>query len=148
MIGWRIGWVVAPEILASVMQRAHIYNGLVAGGIGQAGSVAALNAPQSDLSHAIAEWLRRRDAIIEQLDGLPYVRPSGGWSMVMEAQALGIAPPDLSTALIKERVAATPMTAWGETVAPRFIRFIFATEPVERLVLLRERLDRALNSFG
>jgi aspartate/methionine/tyrosine aminotransferase len=148
MIGWRIGWVVAPEILASDMQRAHIYNGLVAGGIGQAGSVAALNASQSDLSHAIAEWLRRRDAIIEQLDGLPYVRPNGGWSMVMEAQALGIAPPDLSMALIKERVAATPMTAWGETVAPRFIRFIFATEPVERLALLRERLDRAMNAFG
>lgn len=40
--------------------------------------------------------------------------------------------------------AATPMTAWGETVAPRYIRFIFSREPVERIALLRERLNLAL----
>jgi len=36
-------------------------------------------------------------------------------------------------------VAATPMTGWGADVAARHVRFVFATEPVERLRTLGER---------
>jgi hypothetical protein len=36
------------------------------------------------------------------------------------------------------------MTAWGETVAPRYVRLVFSNEPVERLALLGERLRAAL----
>jgi hypothetical protein len=36
------------------------------------------------------------------------------------------------------------MTTWGERVSPRFIRFVYSNEPVERLSLLGERLRRAL----
>src|SRR5919106_4720398 len=59
MIGWRIGWVVSPPDLGDDSARAHIYNGLTAGGIAQAGAVAALRAPSSDLASAVAEWERR-----------------------------------------------------------------------------------------
>src|ERR671935_186245 len=38
MIGWRIGWVVAPGELANDVSRVHIYNGLVASGFGQIGA--------------------------------------------------------------------------------------------------------------
>jgi aspartate/methionine/tyrosine aminotransferase len=57
---------------------------------------------------------------------------------------LGISPPELSRALAEQKVAATPMTAWGEHVAPRYIRFVYANEPVERLATLGERLQTAL----
>jgi hypothetical protein len=36
------------------------------------------------------------------------------------------------------------MTAWGETVAPRFVRLVFSNEPVERLSMLGARLRAAL----
>jgi hypothetical protein len=36
------------------------------------------------------------------------------------------------------------MTAWGETVAPRHVRFVFSNEPVERLAQLGRRLGAAL----
>ena len=144
MIGWRIGWVVAPEGLADDVARAHIYNGLTAGGVAQAGAVAALRAPVEDLNHAVAEWERRRNATLEQLQGLPAVRSAGGWSLLLDAQALGMSPTDLSQALAKQKVAATPMTSWGEQVAPRYIRFVYSNEPVERLASLRERLEAAL----
>jgi aspartate/methionine/tyrosine aminotransferase len=148
MIGWRIGWVVSPAAIADDMARAHIYNGLTAGGIAQAGAVAALRAPAADLSNAVAEWERRRNAMLAQLEGLPVVRPAGGWSMIMDAEALGISPPDLSLALAAQKVAATPMTAWGEHVAPRYIRFIFRNEPVERLAAFGDRLRTALGRSG
>ena len=144
MIGWRIGWVVAPEALADHVARAHIYNGLTAGGVAQAGAVAALRAPAEDLHQVVAEWERRRNATLEQLQGLPAVRPAGGWSLLLDAEALGVPPLALSRALAEQKVAATPMTAWGEQVAPRYIRFVYSNEPVERLATLGERLRAAL----
>jgi aspartate/methionine/tyrosine aminotransferase len=144
MIGWRIGWVASPSDLADDAARAHIYNGLTPGGIAQAGAVAALRAPSDDLSQAVAEWERRRDATLDQLQGLPAVRPAGGWSLLMDVEALGTSAPDLSLALAEHKVAATPMTVWGERVSPRYIRFVYSNEPVERLAQLGARLRAAL----
>jgi aspartate/methionine/tyrosine aminotransferase len=148
MIGWRIGWLVVPEALAEDAARAHIFNGLTPGGIAQAGAAAALREPHQDVAAAVAEWERRRDAILGQLEGLPAVRPAGGWSLLMDVEALGTTPPALSEALVAQKVAATPMTTWGERVSPRFIRFVYSNEPVERLSLLGERLRRALDHLS
>jgi aspartate/methionine/tyrosine aminotransferase len=148
MIGWRIGWIVSPADVADDMARAHIYNGLTPGGIAQAGAVAALHAPPEDLAGAVAEWERRRDAMLDQLKGLPAVRPAGGWSLLMDVEALGSSAPDLSRALVEQKVAATPMTTWGERVSPRYIRFVFSNEPVERLTQLGERLRAALRQLS
>lgn len=148
MIGWRIGWIVCPVELADDVARAHIYNGLTPGGIAQAGAVAALRAPAEDLLQAVAEWERRRDATLDQLDGLPVVRPAGGWSLLMDTAELGVSPPDLSRALVDHRVAATPMTVWGERVSPRYIRFVYSNESGERLSRLRERLRAALDELS
>jgi len=148
MIGWRIGWVVSPAEVADDVARAHIFNGLTPGGIAQAGAVAALQAPPEDLAQAVAEWERRRDAMLEELEGLPAVRPAGGWSMLMDVEALGLSATDLSRALVEHKVAATPMTTWGERVSPRYIRFVYSNEPVERLSQLGERLRAALNQLS
>ncbi len=148
MIGWRIGWIVSPAEVADDVARAHIFNGLTPGGIAQAGAVVALQAPPEDLAGAVAEWERRRDAMLDQLEGLPAVRPAGGWSMLMDVEALGLSAPDLSRALVERKVAATPMTTWGERVSPRHIRFVYSKEPVERLSQFGERLRAALGQLS
>jgi aspartate/methionine/tyrosine aminotransferase len=148
MIGWRIGWLVVPDELADDAARAHIYNGLTPGGIAQAGATAALSESAEDIEDATAEWERRRNMTLEQLEGLPAVRPAGGWSLLMDVEALGSTPPALSEALVEQKVAATPMTAWGERVSPRFIRFVYSNEPVERLALLGQRLRGALDRLA
>jgi aspartate/methionine/tyrosine aminotransferase len=148
MIGWRVGWVVSPAAVADDMARAHIYSGLTPGGIAQAGAVAALQAPPEDLAQAVAEWERRRDAILGQLEGLPAVRPAGGWSLLMDVTTLGCSAADLSGALADHKVAATPMTAWGERVAPGYIRFVYSREPVQRLSQLGGRLRAALEQLS
>jgi aspartate/methionine/tyrosine aminotransferase len=51
-------------------------------------------------------------------------------------------------ALVEHKVAATPMTAWGERVSPRFIRFVFSNEPVARLSELGGRLRAALDQLS
>ncbi len=144
MIGWRVGWVVSDADTADAVGIAHIYNGLVASGFAQAGAIAALTASSDDLTKAVQEFQRRRDAVMEELADLPAVSASGGWSLLLDTESMGIPPPEASRRLLAQKVAATPMTVWGETVAPRHVRFVFSREPVERLRSLGERVRRAL----
>ena len=144
MIGWRIGWVVMPPELTDLMSRAQIYNGLVASGFAQIGTKAALEVGDDDVAQATAEYERRRDETMRQLEGLPAVPAHGGWALLLDTEAMGIAPADLSARLLEQKVAATPMTGWGGDVAARHLRFVFSREPVERLALLGERLRAAM----
>jgi aspartate/methionine/tyrosine aminotransferase len=144
MVGWRVAWAVAEPDIADALGVVHIYNGLLASGFCQAGAVAALRSDPQDFRDAVAEFERRRDAIVEELDGLPVGAASGGWALLLDTEAMGISPPDASARLLEQKVAATPMTVWGETVAPRHIRFVFSREPVERIRALGTRVRKAL----
>ena len=146
MIGWRIGWVVAPGDLVNDVSRVQIYNGLVPSGFNQIGARTALECDEEHVRAAAAEYERRRDETMRQLEGLPAVRASGAWSLLLDCAAMGVEPADLSQRLLAQRVAATPMTGWGGPVAERHLRFVFSREPVERLALLGERLRAALRS--
>jgi aspartate/methionine/tyrosine aminotransferase len=144
MIGWRVGWVIAPGDLADEAARAHIYNGLLASGFSQLGAAAALREPDSDLERCVEEWQRRRDAMLQQLEGLPVTRPAGAWAMLLDVAALGRDCADVSDRLLEHKVAATPMRGWGGDVADRHVRFVFSNEPVERLQSLGGRVRAAL----
>jgi aspartate/methionine/tyrosine aminotransferase len=144
MIAWRVGWVVAPAELTDLVRRAQIYNGLVASGFAQIGTRAALEQGDDDVAAACAEWQRRRDETLRQLEGLPVVRPHGAWAALLDCEPLGLDPAQLSKRLLEQRVAATPMGGWGGEVAARHLRFVFSNEPVERLALLGDRIRAAL----
>jgi aspartate/methionine/tyrosine aminotransferase len=144
MIGWRVAWAVAEPDTADALGVVHIYNGLVASGFCQAGAVAALRSDPPDFDNAVDEFERRRDAVVEELDGLPVVAASGGWALLLDTEAMGIPPAEASTRLLEQKVAATPMTVWGNKVAPRYIRFVFSREPVERIRELGPRVRKAL----
>ena len=130
------------------LARAQIYNGLVASGFAQIGMRAALDVADADLAATNAELQRRRDETLRQLDGLPAVRASGGWSLLLDVASLGLDCVEVSNQLLEQKVAATPMRGWGGEVADRHVRFVFSNEPVERLALLGERVRRALEAAG
>jgi aspartate/methionine/tyrosine aminotransferase len=144
MIGWRLGWAVAEPNTADALGLVHVYNGLVASGFCQAGAIAALRSGEDDLAAAVAEFQLRRNTVMDELKGLPAVNASGGWALLLDTEAMGISAPEASRRLLEQKVAATPMTVWGETVAPRHVRFVFSREPVDRLRSLGDRVRRAL----
>ena len=146
MIAWRVGWVVAPGALVDDVSRVQIYNGLVPSGFTQIGTRVALGLSGDHLAAANAECQRRRDETLRQLDGLPVIRPAGGWSLLLDVAALGLDCVELSDRLLEQKVAATPMRGWGGEVADRHIRFVFSNEPVERLRLLGDRVRAALGA--
>jgi aspartate/methionine/tyrosine aminotransferase len=148
MIAWRVGWVVAPGGLVNDLSRAQIYNGLVPSGFAQIGTRVALGLSDDHVGAATLEYQRRRDVTLSQLDGLPVVRPSGAWSLLLDVAALGLDSAELSDRLLEQKVAATPMRGWGGEVADRHLRLVFSNEPVERLSLLGSRMRAALEAAG
>jgi aspartate/methionine/tyrosine aminotransferase len=148
MIAWRVGWVVAPGELVNDVSRVQIYNGLVASGFAQIGARVALGLPDDHLHAANAECERRRDETLRQLEGLPAVRPNGGWSLLLDVAALGLDCVEVSNWLLEQKVAATPMRGWGGEVGDRHVRFVFSREPIDRLALLGDRVRAALTAAG
>ncbi|MCY3546744.1 MAG: pyridoxal phosphate-dependent aminotransferase [Gemmatimonadetes bacterium] len=146
MIGWRVGWVTGPPRVMNRIGLVSIYNVVTPVGIAQPGALAALVDPAGGgVTDAVAEWERRRDTVLAELNGLPVVRADGGWSLLVDTGALGHDGADASARLLEHgKVAATPMTHWGHENAARFVRIVFSNEPVERLRGLGERFRRAL----
>jgi aspartate/methionine/tyrosine aminotransferase len=147
MIGWRVGWIVAPPSIINEIGLVSISNVVCPVGIAQKGATIALRAPDSDIAAVTREWQRRRDVLLEELDGFSVVKPQGGWSMLMDASGFGLSGAELSKHLLeKARIAATAMTGWGSKRSDHFIRFVFSNEPAERLKGLRARVKSAIGN--
>ena len=145
MIGWRVGWVVGPEVVLNDIGLVGLYNVVTPVGLTQRGAAAALRTPGTDLARAVREWERRRDVVVDELRDLPLISAAGGWSLVLDVAALGYGSFAASERLLNQgRIAATPMRDWGVVNGDRFVRFVFSNEPVERLIGLRERVRKAL----
>jgi len=145
MIGWRIGWAVVPPAVISNVVRVHLYNVVTPPGVTQVGAAAAFQTPDDDFERCRAEWQRRHDTLLSELSGYPVVPAAGGWSVLMNVHKLGLDAENASDRLLRlGRVAATPMTHWGEQIAPQHVRLVFRNEPIARLRSLGDRVRRAL----
>ncbi len=146
MIGWRVGWVAGPAEILSDIARVHIYNVVTPTGIAQAGALAALETGTDDINAAVAEWQRRRDMVMEQLNTFRVIPAAGGWSVLLDVSVLDYDSFTASRLLLERgKIAATPMRDWGDRDCDRYVRLVFANEPVDRLATLRDRVTRALS---
>ncbi|MYS78930.1 pyridoxal phosphate-dependent aminotransferase [Embleya scabrispora] len=145
MIGWRVGWVVGPAEIMADVKLVGLSNVVCPVGIGQAAVAAALSAPDADadVAAATAIWRDRCATIVDALADYPCIRPHGGWSLLIDTAALGLAPEVAAERLFRlGRIAATPMNGWGPQGSTH-LRLVFANEPVERLGDVRARFAAA-----
>jgi aspartate/methionine/tyrosine aminotransferase len=146
MIGWRVGWVVAPPGILGDIALVGMTNVVCQVGLAQGAVARALTAPDADADVAAAtrSWRDRCEVVLEQLADYPVVPPDGGWSLLIDTTQLGLAPDEAAQRLFERgRVAATPMGGWGPS-GDRYLRLVFANEPVERLRDMRARFAAAL----
>lgn len=144
MIGWRLGWIVAPPRIVDDIGLVGISNVVCPVGIAQEAATLALEAPGAELAAATATWQARRDLLLEELSGYPVVEPQGGWSLLVDVARLGMSGQEAADRLMdRGKVAATPMTGWGSERSDGFLRLVFSNEPLERLAGLRERFEAA-----
>jgi aspartate/methionine/tyrosine aminotransferase len=144
MIGWRVGWIVAPEDCLPDLVAVSLANVVVPVGIAQDAAAIALARSADTLPGYVGELQARRDTVLEQLDGLPVGVPGGGWSLLLRVSDYGIDGATMSERLLQHGVCATAMTGWGATHGAQYIRFVFTNEPVPRLRLLGSRVRAAL----
>ena len=144
MIGWRVGWVVAPESYIPDIAAVSLANVVVPVGIAQDAVAAALENSQAALPAYIDELERRRDKLAAELAGLPFGMPAGGWSLLLRVSDYGLDGEEMSRRLLERKVAATSMRGWGERHDAEFIRFVFSNEPASRLDGLGARIRAAI----
>jgi len=144
MIGWRVGWIVAPESHKPDLVAVSLANVVVPVGIAQDAAAVALEASRDTLPAYVAELERRRDVLVAELAGLPVGVPAGGWSLLLRVSDYGIDGATMSERLLEHGVAATAMAGWGETHGAQYIRFVFANEPAARLKGVGGKIRRAL----
>lgn len=145
MIGWRVGWVVAPKSIMNDIGLVSISNVVCQTGISMAGVAAGLNAGDDGLKEAVRIWEERRNILLDELRPFNVIPPHAGWSMLFDATALGMTSEEAVQKLFeKAHVAATPMIGWGKDAA-KYVRLVFSNEPKERLIGIGKRFQRAFS---
>jgi N-succinyldiaminopimelate aminotransferase len=147
MIGWRVGWVVCPLAAAEAIGRVAISNVVCPVGLAQQAAAAAIDAPDDGIAACSAIWQQRHDLLVRELSPQFQVVPAaGGWSLLIDFGARGLSGAQASAALLKHGVAATSMENWGEADTARYLRLVYANEPVERLQGIAARFARAFTA--
>lgn len=145
MIGWRVGWIVGPAGMIADIARVSITNVVCQTGIAMGAVAAAINDPDDGIQSCVAEWERRRDVLLEELSDFTVIPPHGGWSLFLDVAQLGFDSTTASKRLLElGKIAATPMINWGSANSDKYVRFVFANEPVYRLRGIAQRVRQAL----
>lgn len=81
MTGWRLGFIFAPVAFTAQLIKSHQYLVTAANTMAQYAAIEALTAGKDDAQPMKAEYVQRRDYIIEQMTELGYqiIRPDGAF---------------------------------------------------------------------
>ena len=153
MTGWRLGWLVVPEKLVSVVERLAQNLFICPSTVAQHAALACFeSASLMEYERRRAEFKARRDYFIPALNALGLsvpVMPDGAfyaWADCSSAYAkLGVADSwDFAFELMRRaHVAVTPGRDFGDFETRNFVRFSTASS-MEQLKIAVERLKGAL----
>ena len=118
MTGWRLGYAAVPEELVDPLTRLIVNSTSCVPPFAQLAGVAALEGPQDAVDAMVAEFRRRRDALIPALNGIPGVtciEPGGAFYAFPNVSELPIPADALAERLLDEAgVALLAGSAFGE----------------------------------
>ena len=120
MCGWRLGYGVAPRVLAERMETLMINSSSCAAAFTQMAAIEAFESPESELAvrRMVEEFQRRRDLMVDGLNRIPGFRcnkPDGSFYAFPNITETGIDERTLADRLLMEAgVAVLPGTAFGE----------------------------------
>jgi aspartate/methionine/tyrosine aminotransferase len=145
MIGWRVGWVVGPADVIADVARVSITNVVCQTGIAMGAVATAIGDPNDGIQSCVEEWQRRRDVLLDELRDVAVIPPHGGWSLLMDVSPLGFDGVTACKRLLElGKIAATAMINWGSANSSKYVRFVFANEPVHRLRGIGKSVREAL----
>jgi aspartate/methionine/tyrosine aminotransferase len=129
MTGWRLGYGVMPAPMAQVVAKLQTNATSCTATFTQHAGVAALRGDQSAVDGMVAEFRRRRDAIVDglrRIPGIDCVRPKGAFYVFPNITGTGFSSRALADRLLDEAgVACLSGTAFGE-FGEGYLRFSYA----------------------
>jgi aspartate/methionine/tyrosine aminotransferase len=117
MTGWRLGYGVMPAALADHVTRLMVNSASCTASFVQLAGVAALHGDQTPVARMVEEFKRRRDLVVDGLNGLPGVsciRPRGAFYAFPNVSRVGRPSGEIAEKLLTDGgVAVLPGTAFG-----------------------------------
>jgi aspartate/methionine/tyrosine aminotransferase len=147
MTGWRLGYAAVPASLIEPITRLLINSVSCTPPAVQLAGVAALTGPRDEVNAMLAEFRRRRDAVVEGLNALPgvsCVTPRGAFYAFPNIRGTGEDAKQLADRLLETAgVAVLAGTAFGEH-GEGYLRLSYANSLAnieEALAAMRSALD-------
>ena len=149
MTGWRLGYGIFPEWLAPLIAKLQVNATSCTASFTQRAGVEALNGSQEGARTMVAEFRRRRDAIVRGLNQVPGVRclnPHGAFYVFPNIQGTGKSSQELADLLLNEAgVATLPGTAFGPA-GQGYLRLSYANS-IENIQTALERMGEVLSAI-
>jgi aspartate/methionine/tyrosine aminotransferase len=146
MTGWRLGYGVMPEELAKHVTKLQVNSTSCTSSFSQIAAIEALTGPQKDVERMVEEFKRRRDIIVEGLNGIPGIRchkPLGAFYVFPNITGTGKKSRELADQLLTEAgVACLAGTSFGR-FGEGYLRFSYANS-IPNIEQALERIERAL----
>ncbi|MBP3621771.1 MAG: aminotransferase class I/II-fold pyridoxal phosphate-dependent enzyme [Lachnospiraceae bacterium] len=144
MTGWRLGYALAPQLIAEQMTKIHQFAIMCAPTTSQYAAISAIKEGDKDIERMKASYDQRRHFLMRTFEemGLPCFEPLGAFYMFPCIKEFGMTSDEFATRLLQEEeLAVVPGTAFGDC-GEGFIRISYAYSIDE----LKEAMKR-LNNF-
>ncbi len=150
MTGWRLGYGVMRADLAARITQLMVNSNSCTAAFTQIAGIAALRGPQDAVDRMVAEFRRRRDAIVSGLNAIPGVtclRPPGAFYAFPNVRAIDPNTRRLQDYLLREAgVAVLSGTAFGAH-GEGYLRLSYANS-VEAVTEALARIRRAVTQYA
>jgi len=156
MTGWRIGYAAGPKEIIQAMSNLQSHSTSNPTSISQKAALAALEGPQEPLCNMVAEFVKRRDYMVERLNSIKEIsclKPRGAFYVFPEVSQIigrifkGEIIKDsvfLAEILLDEaNVAAVPGSVFG---ADEYLRLSYATS-MKNISKGLERIEGLINKI-
>lgn len=148
MTGWRLGYVLANEVLTKAMNKIHQYVIMSAPTGAQYGAIEAMRHCDNEIEEMRKAYMLRRNYIVKAFNdlGLHTFTPQGAFYVFPCIKSTGMTSDQFCEELLKDQlVACVPGTAFGEA-GEGFIRVSYAYS-IERIKEATSRIKKFLDKL-
>ncbi|MBR3834139.1 MAG: aminotransferase class I/II-fold pyridoxal phosphate-dependent enzyme [Lachnospiraceae bacterium] len=146
MTGWRLGYALAPQLIAEQMTKVHQFAIMCAPTTSQYAAISAIKEGDKDIERMRTSYDQRRHFLMKTFEemGLPCFEPLGAFYMFPCIKEFGMTSDEFATRLLQEEeLAVVPGTAFGDC-GEGFLRISYAYSIDE----LREAMKRLAAFIG
>lgn len=147
MTGWRLGYGIMPEALAERVELLLTHSVGCTASFTQMAGIEAIQGPQDQVAEVVAEYRRRRNALVAGLNAIPGIScrtPQGAFYVFPNVKSFGKSSDWLANYLLEEAgVALLPGTSFGK-YGEGYLRLCFANS-LENIEIAVDKLHQALS---